>query len=196
MHAGFGFAIHARVPLTSRVPDLRPASSPAVSSMISTLYLWRSAIAHTCETACVPIAALGPAGAGREPRYKCHWHRLRRTNSASIWRRSAPPSGLSTGRGLPSRTPRLVPPRRARSAVIAPKFTFETIERAKPFLELGYALRMIFCAVRHRSKGWDLQPWRSVRRAASGSFDVKDAFLSNPIDCWMDWTSASASARI
>jgi len=42
----------------------------------------------------VPIRSFGPAGAGVN-RDISVWHRLR-DNSASIWRRSVPPSGLST----------------------------------------------------------------------------------------------------
>ena len=75
------------------------------------------------------------------------------------------------------------------------KFTFETIERAKPFLELG-TLAHDFLRGLGVVPRLDLRPWRSVRRGGERRLRRQRCLLSNPIDCWMDWTSASASARI
>ena len=72
----------------------------------------------------------------------------------------------------------------------------ETRERAQAGLRAQHARASFFARKQHRSRNWGLRLWRSVRRGGAWLHRRQRCLLSSPMDCLIDSTSASASARI
>ena len=76
------------------------------------------------------------------------------------------------------------------------KFIFKMFERTKPILESSALAHYFLRGFGIFPKVGYLRPWRSVRQGGGRRHRRQRCLLSNPIDCLIERTSASASARI